>query len=356
MGRIYERDGRYGIDYTDHRGKRVRRVVSGDKSVAEKVLGDAVLAREKMRSGLVGVDPREIKRPLQEHFDAYIKDLARRGRDKMYGYIVEKRLEAAAFAEDWKCLRDCSAKSVTNYLSDLADGGKSARTVNGHRADLSAFFAWCVRSGFLEANPCKGIAKSGESKDRTRRALSVLECQALINAAPPDRSRCYLFLIGTGLRRAEAAALNWGHLHLDGVNPYVELPGSITKSGKPETVPLVAEVAAALLKARGEPGEPVFAEIPDMAKFREDLSAAGIAEQDERGRKVVVHSLRHSLATMLAQSKVAPAIAMKILRHRDIRLTLQHYTDDSLLPVTAAMATLPTLTSSPIVEPLRAAN
>lgn len=141
------------------------------------------------------------------------------------------------------------------------------------------------------------------------------------------------------------------------MNPYVELPGSMTKSGKPETVPLVTEVAAALAKARGEPGESIFAEIPDMGLFRTDLAAAGIAEEDERGRVVVVHSLRHSLATMLAQSKVAPAIAMKIMRHRDIRLTLQHYTDDSLLPVTAAMATLPTLApAAGAHQPLRAAN
>ena len=34
MGRIYSRDGRYGIDFVDQRGHRVRKVVSADRGVA----------------------------------------------------------------------------------------------------------------------------------------------------------------------------------------------------------------------------------------------------------------------------------------------------------------------------------
>ena len=48
MGRIYTRDGKYAIDFVDHRGRRVRRVVATDRSVAQKLLGDAVKAVEKM--------------------------------------------------------------------------------------------------------------------------------------------------------------------------------------------------------------------------------------------------------------------------------------------------------------------
>jgi integrase len=190
------------------------------------------------------------------------------------------------------------------------------------------------------------VAKSAVSRDKKRRALSVPECRALLEAAPEDRRLVYMVLVYTGLRRAEAAALNWGHVHLDVVNPYLELPASITKSGKPETVPLVPEAAAGLREHRGdaEDRDAVFASIPSMDQFRADLAAAGIADEDERGRKVVLHSLRHSLATMLAQSKVPPAIAQKIMRHSDIRLTLQHYTDEGLLQTGAAMANLPRLT------------
>lgn len=83
-----------------------------------------------------------------------------------------------------------------------------------------------------------------------------------------------------------------------------------------------------------------------MEAFREDLAAAGIADRDERGRKVVLHSLRHTLATLLASSRVPLAVAQRIMRHRDIKLTLQAYTDEGLLPTAAAMSALPSLTTA----------
>lgn len=73
------------------------------------------------------------------------------------------------------------------------------------------------------------------------------------------------------------------------------------------------------------------------------LARAGIADVDQRGRKVVLHSLRHTLATMLAQSNVPPAVTQKIMRHRDIRLTLQAYTDESHLSTASGIASLPRL-------------
>lgn len=105
-------------------------------------------------------------------------------------------------------------------------------------------------------------------------------------------------------------------------------------------------VADALRQHRGaaRDKDPIFERIPSMDEFRADLKAAQIDEEDNRGRKVVLHSLRHSLATMLAQSQVPPAVAQRILRHRDIRLTLEVYTDEGLLPLAAAMNTLPNLT------------
>lgn len=58
---------------------------------------------------------------------------------------------------------------------------------------------------------------------------------------------------------------------------------------------------------------------------------------------MVLHCLRHNLVTMLAASNVPPAFEMRILRHRDIRFTLEAYTDEGLLPLASAMTALPTI-------------
>ncbi len=348
MGRIYKRDDKYGLDFADHKGKRIRRLVSTDKGVALRMLADALETVERRRAGVLLADPRETKRPIQEHIDAYLDEMERRGRDPMYRYIIQKRLEAAAFAQEWGSLRECDAASVADYLNGLAGDGKSPRTVNQHRADLSAFFAWCARQGVMESNPCDHVPKTTTKLEKKRRALSVAECRRLLAAAPPERALVYRVLLCTGLRRGEASEIRWAHVHLDVANPYIELPAPITKSGKAELVPLIGEAAEALCRHRdgARDKDRVFDAIPSMELFRTDLAAAGIEEEDARGRRVVVHSLRHSLATMLAQSQVPPAIAMKIMRHRDIRLTLEAYTDEGLLPIAAAMSSLPSLTAA----------
>lgn len=116
--------------------------------------------------------------------------------------------------------------------------------------------------------------------------------------------------------------------------------------GKAKDVPLLPEVARALLPLRGKPKDPVFPKIPSMERFRADLKAARIEEEDARRRKVVLHSLRHSLATMPAKSQIPPAITMKITWHRDIKLTLDVHTDEGPLSAAATMNSLPKLMGS----------
>lgn len=345
MAQVFKRGKRYGIAYTDERGKRVRQVVASDKSVAQKILGDRVAAVERLKAGVLHADPREAKRAPGEALDDYLGDLGRRGRDSMYCYIVRKHIEAAMEDRGWLRLSDITPRSIAALLRKLADRGLSPKTVNDYRGDLAAFLGWCVREGRLEANACDQVPKSTVKAEKKRRALSVAECRSLVASAPPDRAAVYLFLSLTGVRRSEAASIRWGHIRVDVANPYVELPASMTKSGRRENVPLVPELVAALIERRGKAGDGdlLFDDIPSMYLFRKDLEAAGIDEEDARGRKVVLHSLRHSLATMLAASGVPMAYAQRIMRHRDIRLTAEVYQDEALLPLSAAMQALPSL-------------
>ncbi len=64
------------------------------------------------------------------------------------------------------------------------------------------------------------------------------------------------------------------------------------------------------------------------------------------GRRADFHSLRHTRATNLARRNIAPRVAMEILRHSDIRLTMNRYTDASLLPVADAIGKLPSFATS----------
>src|SRR5207302_3815908 len=74
-----------------------------------------------------------------------------------------------------------------------------------------------------------------------------------------------------------------------------------------------------------------------------DLKAAGISKLDDRGRTLDIHALRTTFGTLLNKGGVAPRTAQAAMRHSDIRLTMETYTDPRLLDVRGALDVLPPL-------------
>ena len=90
-----------------------------------------------------------------------------------------------------------------------------------------------------------------------------------------------------------------------------------------------------------------------MEVFRRDLQAADIDYVDSSGRVSDFHALRYSLGTMLAQAGTSPRTSMEIMRHTDMKLTMNVYTDPRLLDTTSAVEQLPNL-DTPVTETERA--
>lgn len=276
----------------------------------------------------------------------------------------------------------------------------AARTINMHRAAIVAFCGWCVSEGRLPAHPLAGLPKAEESEPaRKRRPLTEDEVARLLKTAQDrpllealtirtgknrgkplanvgdeqrrrleragrERALVYKFMTLTGLRRNEMAMLTVGSLCLDGDNPYVKVEGRHAKSGKAAALPLRGDLADDLRKhllgmatdANDSPLPPGCCSSvsvpPDrplfnidwrnlLRTFNLDLAAAGIAKKDAQGRTVDVHSLRHTFATLLARKGVLPATAQKLMRHSDIRLTMNVYTHLDLADTAGAVAALP---------------
>lgn len=74
-----------------------------------------------------------------------------------------------------------------------------------------------------------------------------------------------------------------------------------------------------------------------------DLAAAGIPKVDDRGRSIGVHALRHSFGSLLSAGGVAPRTAQAAMRHSNIDLTMNVYTDPRVLDVAGALDALPAL-------------
>jgi hypothetical protein len=215
-------------------------------------------------------------------------------------------------------------------------------------ASISSLLNWLEKHERIPRNPLKHVQKvptHGE-KVRPRRAFSEDEMQRLL-AVAGTRKVVYFAAVHTGLRRGELAALEPFDVHLDVPKPYINARATTTKNRKQATIALHPELVTELHIHRAslpEMATHIFAEaMPTMKVFKADLAAAGIPFLDARGYRADFHSFRHTLGTRLALAGVKPRIAMEIMRHSDMRLTNQIYTDMGLLPVADAVLELPSV-------------
>jgi integrase len=161
----------------------------------------------------------------------------------------------------------------------------------------------------------------------------------------PDRADLYLVLVYTGLRINELTDLQVSSVRLDAAKPGIDLPAVPgSKRREDRFIPLRADLVG-LLRPRVEgraPTDRVFDVPADLIKrFNADCKRAGIPKRDERRRTVDIHSLRMTFNTWLAKAGVAPRIAQELMRHSDIALTTQVYTDPALFDLVTAVEALP---------------
>ena len=83
--------------------------------------------------------------------------------------------------------------------------------------------------------------------------------------------------------------------------------------------------------------------IPRAVNLKKDLEKANLPYQDQQGRFADFHALRYTFATFLQRNGVNPRIAMKLMRHSDLKLTSKVYVDESGLPVVETVKSLPNL-------------
>jgi integrase len=207
-------------------------------------------------------------------------------------------------------------------------------------------------------NPTEDVTPP-RSPDRYagERALSAEQLQVLDAAiAGHDYEPVWRFLLGTGVRWGEAAALRWSDVDLTAGREQVliaraatRVHGSMlvkapkTRKGR-RTIPLAPDTVAALemqrtrvlwLRKRAEEfglwsdvdGDLVFPNQhgrllrsnQPLAAFKTVLAAAGLPPKR-------LHDLRHTYATLLFARDVHPRIAQDLLGHQRIDMTMDLYT------------------------------
>lgn len=134
--------------------------------------------------------------------------------------------------------------------------------------------------------------------------------------------------------------MRWGDLDLDRAE--MRLPAETQKGRRDAIVPLPTSLVARLRDHReqeraagaGDAGDPVFRNAHGQplgtalqGMWRRCLKRAGIAQADDRGRRVDIHALRHTYGTMMA-GRTDPRTLQRLMRHSDVTTTLRYYVHD----------------------------
>lgn len=253
-------------------------------------------------------------------------------------------MKRLAKARDWQTLASMRVGHVVDFLAKLHRDGKSARTQNAYRDSLVAFCNYCVRRHWLPENTFRTIpkAKLTGRRPRRRRAFTVEEFQQLVGVHPV-RGKVYQIAALSGLRREELSLLESRDFVL-GDCPQWRMRAEITKGKRYEVVPMLPECADVLkqLIEGKSVTEKIFATIPLPRTLNRDLQRAGIAKRDVAGRQADFHALRYFFCTLAGKS--LPIQVVKVLmRHQDIRTTVNLYMDLGLEDVAQEAVRLPRL-------------
>ena len=87
--------------------------------------------------------------------------------------------------------------------------------------------------------------------------------------------------------------------------------------------------------------------------LRKDPNLAGIPFEDESGRRVDAHALRHTYGTLLSQAGVDPKTLKDLMRHSSITTTYGFYIHGSQGRMKDAVGRLPEPMPTPGQTPLR---
>lgn len=359
------------IQYRDADGKIKRVKGYTDKAATKKMASDLETARARGEQGLVNPFKAPLARAIDEHVTEYVDSLRAAGCSEMYAYTAKQRLQRIIDEAGWESLKDITADSFIRWRDAAkkkprtvgfrkAKEGKataSATTLNQYLDIARAFTNWCATvsrmpgipaaGGKMMATALAGVGKVDGEKRRKRRALSDEEVTRLLAVAPADRAVVYRFGVTTGLRRSELEELRWGDLRLNATKPYIQLRAEATKAGRADPVPLAPGLADELRKIKpGDvaDGDRVFPDVPSMYFWQQDLKAAGIKYLDSMGRQADFHGgTRKTLCTRMHRNNVPLAVAMRIMRHTDAKLTMVDYADDQLLGTATAVESMPEL-------------
>ena len=314
--------------YTDWQGKRQKSTKRGFATKRE--------AEEWLRNFLI-TQKADFDMKFADFWKMYCADMETRLREhtmRMKKYIVELKI-LPYFGN--KRVNDITAADIRQWQNELIKMGYSPTYLKTINNQLSAIFNYAVRYYDLKSNPCAKAGSMGKSKAEEMDFWTVEEFRKFIDSVMNKRLSymAFMTLYWTGMRLGELLALNPKDVDLE--KRTISITKSYQRLGKKDVVSppktpkskrviTIPEFLATDIKdymdslCDLQENDRLF---PITKYYLEHEMQRGIKESGVK--RIRVHDLRHSHASMLIELGFSPLEIANRLGHEKVETTLNTY-------------------------------
>lgn len=346
-GSVYRRqDGRWtGAAYVlTPEGTRKRKAVYG--KTRKEAYDKLAALQDKSRAGIAATPGRLT---VKEFLKTWMRDVqdARLSPATFQTYegYIRNHLVPVLGA---KRLGQLTASDIRSFLAIKSREGKSPATVKQMHAILRSALQHAMREDLVPRNVAKLVVVPTPPKQDVE-PLTPDEARKLLKAAKGTSwEALWTLYVGLGLRRGEALGLRWGDIDLE--NGYLNVVQSLQrsrgelrlKSPKTDTsrrrVVIPGFCIDALTRHRTsereklaslgllvDPATLAFTSHGTPIEPRNVNRAFEALLKKAKLRRVKLHDLRHTCASLLLAEGVAPRVVMELLGHSAIAVTMNTY-------------------------------
>ena len=314
--------------YTDWQGKRRKSTKRGFATKRE--------AEEWLRNFLI-TQKADFDMKFEDFWKMYCADMETRLREhtmRTKKYIVELKI-LPYFGN--KRVNDITAADIRQWQNELIKMGYSPTYLKTINNQLSAIFNYAVRYYDLKSNPCAKAGSMGKSKAEEMDFWTGEEFRKFIDSVMNKRLSymAFMTLYWTGMRLGELLALNPNDVDLE--KRTISITKSYQRFGKKDVITppktpkskrviTIPEFLAADIKDymdslyELQENDRLF---PITKYYLEHEMQRGIKESGVK--RIRVHDLRHSHASMLIELGFSPLEIANRLGHEKVETTLNTY-------------------------------
>ena len=314
--------------YTDWQGKRRKSTKRGFATKRE--------AEEWLRNFLI-TQKADFDMKFEDFWKMYYADMETRLREhtmRTKKYIVELKI-LPYFGN--KRVNDITAADIRQWQNELIKIGYSPTYLKTINNQLSAIFNYAVRYYDLKSNPCAKAGSMGKSKAEEMDFWTGEEFRKFIDSVMNKRLSymAFMTLYWTGMRLGELLALNPKDVDLE--KRTISITKSYQRLGKKDVITppktpkskrviTIPEFLAADIKDYMDSlydlqeNDRLF---PITKYYLEHEMQRGIKESGVK--RIRVHDLRHSHASMLIELGFSPLEIANRLGHEKVETTLNTY-------------------------------